>query len=100
MSEPELCTKRDLNLEVMAKNIFGHDIVKSAYVLTWKFGACTAAEKDKRLLQKSFKKVSEEIDEIGMDVVICFTNGNSVRFAISEWGSISNVDLTKVEIRP
>ena len=100
MKESELCMKRDFNLETMAKNIFGHDIVKSAYVATWKFDSSTEGQKNERIARDSFTSVDGEIDNGGKNIVICFVNGNDIHFTNSEWGSISNIDLTKVELRP
>lgn len=89
----DTAARRDPNLEQMAKNIFGDDIVDSAYVTTYNFTHCVN-DAPKRLDDELYEKVEDEIDLDSKDIIIKFKNGNAIILTNSEWGCLASIDLS------
>jgi hypothetical protein len=90
--------RRDDLLEKAAKGVFGADIVAAAYVTTYRYDDCTVDEIDERLERAKCKEKLDYIDNSSKTVIIEFKNGRVVRFTNSEWGSISTISLSDVEV--
>lgn len=91
----EIVMRKDKNLTMAVKNIFG-DIVDSAYVTTWNIRS-SRLEISERIKNEFYESAEDEIDIGGKNIIISFKNGKSVYFTNSEWGSMSAIDLSKVE---
>lgn len=86
-------------LTEIAKNIFGEDIVDSAYVTTWDLMS-PKGEIIKRI-EKESEHYSDsnpdckpnEIDTDSKEIVVTFKNGKSVEFSSSEWGAVRSCNI-------
>lgn len=89
MSE-KIPIRKDANLLVKAKAIFGDDLVTGAFVCTWE-------ESDARKVSARLngeRHHSPELDSRGLSydsqhIRLIFCNGRTVDFENSEWASIS-----------
>ncbi len=88
--------RRDENLLVKAKAIFGEDLVTDAFVCTWFVeGVCKPTEVTIRLnceMHRSKELDSKRLSYDAQRIRLVFCNGKVVDFDNSEWASISNPD--------
>lgn len=90
--------RADAALLAMCQRIFGVDIVKGAYVVTYDYGNCDPGEVKQRLDEATFTDDGKaEISYDAQEILVEFCNGNSVIFQNSEWATIWKV-TEKVEV--
>ena len=82
----------DATLLAMCQRVFGEGIVKGAYVVTWDYGNSKPGEVKRRLTEAMFIDNGEDAINYGaQEILLEFTNGNSVIFQNSEWATIYKV---------
>jgi hypothetical protein len=82
----------DASLLAAFQRVFGADIVKSAYIVTYDFGRSAPGEVKKRLDEAAFRDDGKnEINYDAQEIMVEFCNGNKVIFQNSEWATIWKV---------
>jgi hypothetical protein len=82
----------DASLLAACQRVFGVDIVKDAYLVTYDFGNSGPGEVERRLTGAAFVDDGKaEISYDAREIMIEFCNGNRVIFQNSEWATIRKV---------
>ena len=83
----------DPKLTEMAKNLFGDELIKAAFVAALHFPLSSQEETEDRLDKAMYKEVTTDIDGLGKHIMIEFCNGKKVDFSSSEWFTISGDEV-------
>ena len=84
--------RADESLLAACQRVFGADIVKGAYVVTYDFGNSAPSEVERRLTEAAFTDDGKaEISYDAQEIMVEFCNGNRVIFQNSEWATIWKV---------
>lgn len=85
--------RADASLLAACQRVFGADIVKGAYVVTYDYGNSAPGEVERRLSETAFTDGGKaEISYDAQEIMVEFCNGNKVIFQNSEWATIWKVE--------
>jgi len=89
--------RADAELLSMCQRVFGTDIVKGAYVVTWDYGNSGPGEVERRLTEAAFiDDGKDEINYGAQEILLEFANGNKVFLQNSEWATIWKLTTEEV----
>jgi len=96
MSE-RLVIKKNEHLTKAAKNVFGEDIVKQAYICFTDFYECEFFDIDEKISENELynSEVRDYLSTSSEYICIEFVNGKKIVFNSSEWYKIYNIETEK-----
>lgn len=93
-------------LLVIAKNVFGKDLVNNAFISTWydENNPYHNAEKLPEIFENKEKIISNniqygELEFEGDPIILEFNNGKRIMFDSGESGWLGGIDVEKMELR-